>query len=216
MDELLDDWEELINSVPKAHERLKNRMVADPSAPWRDADAQRDIGSMLAFSLGVEFELEKKPFRRAAAKLLSQCSGDVAGLRGVIQNLYRTSWLAWARKQNSPYALLNSIRRAWKREQFLAVPEKRRLVEALITKIADALDKPYEQVAWACLQELIVLLEMYNEGAVEEAFAEVLNSDYVEWMKSLNVSPRAFTSKVREHLMFRSEAKEKERDWRVV
>jgi len=170
MGESSDEWEELIESAPKAYEQLKSRMIADPSAPWRDTDAQSKIGSMLAYSIGTEFESEKKLFRKAAAQLLSQCSGDVAGLKSVIQSLYRTSWLSWARKQNSPYSLLNSIRRAWKREQFLAEPRRRRLVENLITEIADALDKPYEQVAWSCLQGVIVLLEMYGEKAVEEAF----------------------------------------------
>jgi hypothetical protein len=216
MGESSDEWEELIESAPKPYEQLKRRMVADPSVPWSDTDAQREIGRMLAFSLGVEFPPERKLFRKAAAKLLSQCSGDVSGLKSVFQNLYRTSWLSWARKQNSPYALLNSVRRAWKREQFLALPERRKLVETLITEIADTLDKPYEKVAWTCLHELIVLLEMYGEEAVEEAFAFVLNSDYVEWMKAFNASPKAFISKVREQLLFSSEEKERERDWRLI
>jgi hypothetical protein len=190
----------LIESIPKAYEKL--RVISFPSVAWKDKEAKERLGMLLAFALGAEFAFEKNLFRCAAAKLLSQCSGDVVGLKSVIQNLYRTSWLSWARKQNSPYVLLNSVRRAWKRKQFLTEPRRRRLIETFIMEIADALEKPYEQVAWSCLQGLIVLLEMYGEEAVEEAFAFVLNSDYVKWMKTFNVSPKAFVSKVREHLAF--------------
>jgi len=211
-----DEWEELIESAPRPYERLGKRMVADPSAAWRDADAQRGIGLMLAFALGAEFELEKKLFRHAAAKLLSQCSGDVEGLHSVIQNLYCTSWLPWARKQNSPFALLNSIRRAWRREKFLAEPSNRRLVKNFISELADALDKPFGRVARSCLQEVIVLLEMHGEETFKKAFFEVLNSDFVKWMKTFNASPKAFFSRVREYLMFADSFEELERDWRLV
>jgi len=208
------EWEELIESAPRPYERLGRRMVADPAAPWRDLEARERIGLLLAFALGVEFFLEKKLFRKAAAKLLASCRGDVEGLESTISDLFRTNWLIWARQQNSPYSLLLSIRRAWRRESFLFDEKKRKVVEGLLQELARKLDLKYEQVAFSCLNGLVTLLELYGEEKVETAFSEILCSDFPKWMKTFGASPKAFLSRVKEYLMF-EDSFEYERDWEV-
>jgi len=208
------EWEELTRGKP-AWEVLEKRMVADPSAPFKDDDAQEQIGRLLAFALGVSFESEKRLFKRAAATLLMQCSGNVSGVEDSLRRLLETSWANWARKQNSVWALLVSIRREWERTKRLEDEDTRKFVETVFSELAEAFGLDYDSVAQPCLSDLLLLLDEFEQDEIFEKFLALKTGPYMDWARKLGISPRTFLKKLREELVLQPRT-EGERDWRVV
>jgi len=207
------EWEELAQGEP-AWQALEKRMIADPSAPFKDDDAQERIGRLLAFALGVSFESEKRLFKRAAATLLMQCSGNVSGVEDSLRRLLETSWANWARRQNSAWALLVSIRREWERMKRLEDEETRKFVEGVFSELAEAFGLDYDSVAQLCLSDLFLLLDEFEKDEILEKFLALRNGPFMDWARKLGISPRTFLKKLREELVL--EPKPKKRDWRVV
>jgi len=207
------EWEELIRDREPAWKALERRMVADPSAPFKDKDAQEQIGRLLAFALGVGFEQEKKLFKRVAATLLMQCSGDVSGLENALRRLLETTWANWARRQNSPWALLVSIRREWERMRRLNDEKTRKFVERLLSELADEFGLAYDSVASCCLSDLLLLLDEFQQQEIWEKFLALKEGPFMEWARKLGISPRTFLKKLREELTL--QPRKVKRDWRV-
>jgi len=207
------EWEELTEGKP-AWEALEKRMMADPSAPFKDGSAQERLGQLLAFALGVSFEKEKRLFKKAAANLLMWSEGDVDGLERSLQRLLETSWANWARKQHSVWALLTSIRREWERTKKLDDEEIRKFVERLFTELADAFELDYDSVALTCLSDLLLLLDVFEQDEIWEKFLALRNGPFMDWARKLGISPRTFLKKLREELVLKPP--ERKRDWKVV
>jgi len=175
----------------------KRSLVADPASGFRDQKAQEIIGRELAELLWDEesFERRKKTYLKAAGHLLTNCRCDLDGILSVINNFKRT----FIPFTNNPYCLIETLTREWKHLQELD-EETRQTIQAIISRIAEELEKDYDDVGEKIYKRVYALLKRENLNGEELLFYlnEYFDSDTWQWVKenASYVSPRTIVDRM--------------------
>jgi len=175
----------------------KKSLVADPSAGFRDPVAQEIIGRQLAELLWDEdnYKRRKKTYLKAAGHLLTNCHCDLDGILNVIDNFKRT----FIPMTSSPYSLVETLTREWKHQKELD-EETGQKIEAIISRIAEELEKDYDDVGEKIYKRVYALLKRENLNGEELLFSlnEYFDSSTWQWVKenASYVSPRTIVDRM--------------------